>query len=336
MNFFSNSSLWQSTAEFMFIPSKQQFNLSGKIFAFDLDGTLTTSKNGMDPKKYNEISSDNWLFLGPVKEKLKEISKDYSIFIITNQQKISHMKQEMIMSVYNELDCVPTILCANQYNQFRKPNTGFIQVIRSMLLSNNIDFNQHESFYSGDAVGPSDAFLPYRWGEDDLNFAVNSGLTFVRPNDIFGHSVVMPTENLVIMMGTPGSLKTTFAKGLENYGYIRMSQDEVKYKDLQKSVNEIASFLLSGQKVVLDATFAKEEKRAFWLSLVQNLNQQYNIEIKVHILWNIREGRPWNDKRGVEERVSSAAYYGPNGYVKNFSDPRNSQSIYHHKVTQLY
>lgn len=336
MSFFSNSSLWQNTGSFMFIHSKIPINLSGKIFAFDLDGTLTTAKNGLDPKEYNKISSDNWLFLGPIKEKIESLSKDYSIFIITNQPNISKIKQDMIISVYNALEGIPTILCANMKNDYRKPNTGFIQVIRSILYNNYVDFNQGESYYCGDAVGPNDAFVPYRWGTDDSQFAYNSGLRFIRPNDLFGHSIIMPTEEMVIMMGTPGSLKTFFSKGLETYGYVRFSQDEIQGKDLQRHMNTIITTLLSGKKVVLDATFAKEEKRTFWFRIIQNINQQNGTNFKVRILWSIRNGSPWNNLRPKETKVSHFAYSGQHGYTQNFSDPYLAQSIYHYEISQLY
>lgn len=337
MNFFVNTSLWQQSHGFMFISSKFPLNPSGKVFGFDLDGTLTTAKNGLDPKRSKQISSDNWLFLGPIKEKLKELSKDYSIFIITNQSKVSQIKLDMIASVYLALDGLPTILCANIKNEYRKPNTGFINVIRLMLANNNIDFNQMESYYSGDGVGETDPFAPYRWGTVDYDFAINSGLRFVRPSDIFGHADIHPTEELVMMMGTPGSLKTTFAKRLEHvFGYVRYSQDEITYKDLEKHKDRILSDIMSGKKVVLDATFAKEEKRLFWIRLIKEINDRYGSNIRVRILWSIRPGYCFNDERSKETRVSHFAYTGPNGYVPNFVDPYNAMSTYKYEVSQLY
>lgn len=320
---------WHDHQGFMFIPSKLPFNLSGKIFGFDLDGTLTIAKNGLDPLKSNQISSDNWLFLGPIKEKLIELSKEYSIFIITNQSKISQTKRHMIDSVYLELDGIPTILCANMNNEYRKPNIGFMNIIRLLLSNNNINFNQQESYYCGDAIGPSDPFIPYRWGTADYEFAVNNGLKFSRPCDIFGFANIYPEEDLVIMMGTPGSLKTTFAKRMEEvFGYIRYSQDEVK--DLEKHKDYIISNLTSGRKVVLDATFAKEEKRLFWIQLAIQLGKS------VLICWIIRPGYCFNALRPKETKVSNFAYTGQYGYVPNFSDPRQSMLIYNYKVVQLY
>lgn len=335
MNFFSNRSLWEENSSFMFIKSKLEFRQTGKIFAFDLDGTLTTAKNGLDPKRYNDIDENNWIFLGPVKEYIESISEEYSIFIITNQANISHTKKCMIESVYKSLNGIPTVLCANKKNNYRKPNTGFIEVIRSLLHQSNIDLNQNESWYTGDAVGPNDSFVPYRWSSDDLNFAVNCGLKFIRPNEIFGHSSILPTEELVIMMGTPGSLKTTFAKGLETIGYQRYSQDDISGKIIDY-IGFIERSLLSGNKIVLDATFPSDKSKIPFYEMVARINQRYGTNFKVHILWNIRNGSPWNNLRDPGTKVSHFAYTGKYGYVANFNDPYVLQSTYNYNISVMY
>lgn len=56
-----NTSNWQSyNNDFIFL----QGNIinSNKIFAFDIDQTLITFKNGQDPAKYNDTEPDNWIF----------------------------------------------------------------------------------------------------------------------------------------------------------------------------------------------------------------------------------------------------------------------------------
>lgn len=337
MNLFDSSSSWDYTQSFMYIKSKVEFSKSGKIFAFDLDGTLTTAKNGLDSKKYNEIDENNWLFLGNVKEFFKSNMGEYSIFIITNQFNISNTKKRMIESVYSELDCIPTILCANKKNEYRKPNTGFIQVIRSLLAQCDIDFNQCESWYTGDAVGSNDPFVPYRWSDTDLQFSINSGLKFIRPNDLLGHYSITPTEELVIMVGTPGSLKTTFARGLEqSLGYHRFSQDELGKKKIIDYNDQIRNLLLSGQKVVLDATHPSDNSRLPWMIMVKEINEFYGTNLRVRVLWNIRNGSPWNDLRTGSSKISHFAYVGKYGYVKNFNDPRLKQDEYKYEVSIMY
>lgn len=314
---------WQNYQDiFLFLQGKITSN--NKIFGFDLDGTLTTYRDGHDPVRSLNDNSNNWQFLGPVKEKLLELSSEYTLFIITNQSNLSNAKKEMIEQIWNELDRIPFILCAHKKNEYRKPNTAFLGVINQIIPLLDIS----KSYFSGDAVGHSDKFPPYQWGTADYEFSVNCGFNFIRPIDLFGFSNVIPTEDLVIFIGMPGSGKTTFAKLLENnYGYVRLSQDEVG--ELSGRMSYINQFLLEGKKVVLDATFAKLEKRLPFLQLAHQLCKS------VMIAWIIRnDGRCFNKLRS--EPVSHFAYSGPYGYVKNFSDPERVPCQFPYILAKIY
>lgn len=321
-----NTSNWQSyNNDFIFLSGN--ITNSNKIFAFDIDQTLITFKNGQDPAKYNDTEPDNWIFLGPVKEKIKELSKEYSIFFITNQLRISHNKRQLIENVWNNLDRIPYILCADKNNDYRKPSPKFMDIISIILSSKGISIDKSNSYFSGDAVGSTDKFVPYQWSSDDYDFSVNAGLKFIRPIDLFGVSSIVPTQDIIIMMGTPGSWKTTFAKQFESqYGYKRLSQDEVG--DLKNKISYVRNGLLEGQKFVLDATHASLSNRLPWLNLAKDLNKT------VMIAWIIREGRSWNKLRS--NPVSHFAYSGKYGYIKNFDDPEIVPSGYNYNLEKIY
>ena len=104
-------------------------------------------------------------------------------------------KKEMIENIWKSLDRIPFVFCAHKKNEYRNPN-----LIRQIILSLNVS----QSYFSGDAVGPSDKFLPYQWGSADYDFSVNCGFNFIRHIDLFGVSNVIPTQDLVIMVGMPG------------------------------------------------------------------------------------------------------------------------------------
>ena len=112
---------WSNMDNYLYLHGKINQNLN-KIYVFDLDGTLTCSKNGLDPVRYNDIGFDNWIFIGPVKETINRLSSEYNIIIITNQFNISQLKLHMIESVWNSLDNIPTVFCAHKKNEYRKPN----------------------------------------------------------------------------------------------------------------------------------------------------------------------------------------------------------------------
>lgn len=308
---------WVNYLDFLMLPS-QHFKLepgsTQSFVAFDLDGTLVCYKNGMAPYKL-DTPADNYNFLGPVKEKIIELSKSYLIFIISNQSNIPESKARFIENIWRELDCIPYVFVANKDNQFRKPNPTFMEIIPRILY---VTLNHATSYYCGDAIGEHDPYPPYRWGDADFMFTRNCGLNFVRPIDLFVPNNRVADTELVIMLGNMGSGKTTYATMLQTqHGYHRYSQDECK--DLTKKQGEVIHLLQSGQKVVLDATFASTEKRYPWIYLACQLGK------RVTIAWCIRDGRPFNKLRPLYglKAVPEVAYN--THYTKIFNDPQNDQ-----------
>ena len=342
---------WYNNGEFMYLPGTS--DIKNKIIGFDLDGTITTYKDGLDPSRYT-TDRNNWNFIGPIKEKILELNRDFTIVIITNQLNVTIGKIGMIEEVYKALDCIPYILVAHKKNHFRKPNTGFLSVINCIVQS----FDITNSYYCGDAIGINDSFPPYRRTHkdkstgkidefgDDYNFALNSGLKFIRPNDLFLPFSFIPTITLsdptnntttvinkyhmILMMGTPGSGKSTYAKILEHYyGYARFSQDEYG-GNLKKHQDLVVRTLYSGKCIVLDATFASLSNRMHWLTIGKMLN------IKMAIIWSIRDGRPFNNLRNEHERISHHAYDGKYGYTKSFSDPEIKPEGIEYDIIKFY
>ena len=330
---------WFNNGEYLCLNGRSE--IKDKFFGFDLDGTLTTYKDGLDPVRFPDNPS-NWHFLGEIKSKILELNENYTIVIITNQLNISQSKLGMIEQVYLALDCIPYILIAPKRNQYRKPNPGFMNVINHFINSSGKILNVSESYYCGDTVGPHDPFPPYRRDtSDDYLFATNSGINFIRPCDLFPKFSFVPYNldssgtyigmkyQLIIMMGNPGSGKTSYSKFLEqNYGYIRFSQDECGPLDKQGTITQITSTLMSGRNVVLDATFPSFQKKLPFLTIGKQLN------LSMAIIWCIRDGRPFNKLR--EKPVSHFAYDSKNGYTKNFNDPEERPMSISYDIIKLY
>lgn len=306
---------WVNYSDFLMIPShhyRLEQGSTKSFIAFDLDGTLVCYKNGLAPYKL-DTPPTNYNFLGPVKEKILELSKSYVILIISNQSNLPESKAEFIENIWRELDCIPYVFIAHKDNQYRKPNSTFMEVIPKIL---GVTFNHSTSYYCGDAIHKNDPYPPYRWNNADYMFSVNSRINFIRPNELFIPDNKIPTTELVICMGCAGSGKTTFATMLQTqHGYHRYSQDECK--DLTKKQDEITRLLQSGNKVVLDATFPSTEKRYTWIYLACQLGK------KVTIAWCIRDGRPFNKLRPLSglKSVPEVAYIVH--YINKFNDPEN-------------
>jgi bifunctional polynucleotide phosphatase/kinase len=142
------------------------------------------------------------------------------------------------------------------------------------------------------------------------------------PNDpvYFGSSdPIEPSESqeLVLLMGNPGSGKSTTAKALAEKGYIHINQDVTKTKE--KSMEAVDDALADDKSVVMDATHASEKDRALYEELANEF------EIPFRIVWHIRDGRPFNALRN--KPVPELAYAN---YTNSFVEPEgdNVELVY--------
>ena len=169
----SSSSSSTTTTTTTTSSSSSSFPLSpSRIAAFDMDGTIITTKSGKLPFR---TPPEDWRFLFKcVPEKLRSLHQTgYQIVIFTNQAGIPNGKppiesfQMKVQAVAEALGSVPITLVATlQDDQCRKPRTGMWQY-----------FMQHECacpgvaleqcFYIGDAAG-----RPMNWKIGELRHDV--------------------------------------------------------------------------------------------------------------------------------------------------------------------
>ena len=292
--------MWKNTYEYMYLEPNEF--ISNKLICFDLDGTLIVKANGKH-SEHKETNSDNYVFLYGVESTLiQAMNEGYQPVIISNQKNFDNIKMEQMYKIWLQFNQRILILVANQNNKYRKPEQGFIN-----LLKQDGDIQ----FYCGDAVGNS-LFPPYQWSSVDLEFAIRSNIPFYEPIQVFGSNfeTEQPKEQLIIMMGNQGSGKTTVARRLETMNYIRYSQDEQLSLTTQKKRKEIADLIRQGYGIIIDATHPSHEKRYHWITLAYELN------ISWKIWWFVRDGRPFNKLR--TKPIPDIAY---NIYSKNFERP---------------
>ena len=283
-----------------------------KLFLIDIDGTLVTSTSG---RRWASSASD-WIFLGPVAAKLEELHRDgWIVALITNQSdwKVSPDPAAKITSILAALQIIngwaPWTLVATATRKekdtlYRKPGRGLYDLLLKTL---NITTGLTEVRMCGDAVGPADPYPPYRWSDSDSAFAAAIGATFMRPLDLF--SAVSPVEpaskqEVILLMGNPGSGKSSAAKKLAESGYIHIEQDTMKSKAATKAA--VCSALKTGSSVVVDATHGSATNREPYTTL----------GVPYRILWFIRDGRSFNSLR--EKPVPEVAYAV---YSKHFVPP---------------
>jgi len=286
----------------------------------DVDGTLITSKSG---RRWAQDEND-WMFLGPVPAVLEELrTKGWTIALVSNQSDWTispgpKSKIDSILSVLKEANgWAPWCLVATSTRQmkdtlFRKPGRGLYDILLSHLGS-------VESVHMcGDAIGPSDPYPPYQWSDSDQQFAKGIGADFFRPMDVFNAAPpfsLSPRQELVLLMGNPGSGKSTTARYIAARGYVHIEQDVVGTKAAVKKATQAA--LATGASVVMDATHGSETNRSVYEELAAEL------QIPFQILWHIRDGRPFNALR--EKPVPEVAYAI---YTKHFVPPKEATLVY--------
>ena len=202
---------------------------------------------------------------------------------------------------------------------YRKPARGLYDALLSHLDLTAADVA--EVRMCGDAVGPADPFPPYRWADSDAAFATAIGATFVRPLDLFPPIPPVPpsvaaaaAQELVLLVGNPGSGKSSTGRALAAAGYIHVEQDVVGTKAAVKRA--VVAALSAGKSVVVDATHGSQVNRDPYMALAAEKR------VPLRILWHVRDGRPFNALR--EKPVPEVAYAV---YSKHFVEPTGERVV---------
>ena len=124
-----------------------------KAIFFDRDGTLIKTKLSKDNKPIAIKNIKELEIYQSVKKILNKLSKDYLIFLITNQPDVGRKKntKKNVEEINNHLkDVLPikkiyTCYCDNNNCKYRKPNIGMI-----LDASNQFNLDLKKSFVIGD------------------------------------------------------------------------------------------------------------------------------------------------------------------------------------------
>lgn len=296
---------------------------SKKLFLFDVDGTLVVSKSG---RKWADSEKD-WVWTSEFVPALlaMKATEGFQIALVSNQSAWLNTASKMpgkIGSILGALEVTngwkPWCLVATAKPKqkdlmYRKPGRGLYDILLGKLgwVSEEVE----ELYMCGDAVGPQDPHPAYRWADSDLQFAKTIGATFLTPCDIIPKPTALePTleKEIVILVGNPGSGKSTAARSLSSAGYKHVEQDVTK---TAVRTMRLVREAIHTQSVVVDATHAAQKHRAPYIRLAQELG------CSVRIVWCLRDGRPFNALR--EKPVPEIAYAM---YSKYFEEPIETEA----------
>lgn len=276
---------------------------ASKIAAYDLDGTLITTKSG----RVFPSNMDDWQFaFGTVKSTLStQHANNHKLVIFTNQSGISIGKfslkdfRKKIENVVGKIALPMQVFIATSNSRFRKPMT---MMWRALSLDNGINIDMSKSFFVGDAAGRPESRVPKRKKDHsavDRLFAKNLQLQFFTPEEHFlkqpkpqwtepnfnpqdvlknqPDSLLSPansqltsdTSELIIMVGIPGSGKSSFCKNhLASAGYVIICRD--KLHNMTKCKSQCQEYLAKGKKVVIDNTNCKPEDRKHFIKIAKD------------------------------------------------------------------
>ena len=274
----------------------------GPVAAFDMDSTLISTKSG---KRFPTNRKDWKWWHSSVCDKLHELyDKGYQLVIFTNQAGISKARVDSI-SIFGKIDDLVQALgipisafVATATDVNRKPMTTMWDLF---CFGRNVDLAG--SFYCGDAAGRNKTNKNKRdFSVSDRKFAANCGLTFVTPEELFLgqapsidwtwrsrspeellniYSEPQPLiktsteQELIIMVGSPASGKTTIVRSLEDQGYVVVNQDILKTK--AKCLKACRLALVKGKSVVIDRTNPTNKDRA---DFIKQLNVVCDVQTR--------------------------------------------------------
>lgn len=309
---------------------------------FDLDSTLITTISG----RVFSNRFDDWKFYPGVEKFLRNIKKDITICIISNQaglkndEMVANFKKK-IRSIVKEMNslveynvCIIATFAISKDVVYRKPFPGMLDIIRNYIkISNN-------AIYIGDAAGRSSDHSSV-----DRNLAYNANLSFQTPEEFFLNQ--SPDENynqgfipeeynpepqelpkfnvhkkyFIILIGPPGSGKSELAKKLvDEYEFIHLSQDNLgsETKVLKTIKNNKSS------SIIIDCINANIKKRKVWIDAVPSINHKI-ILLEMTTPLEVAQHNNYIRARKTGKLIPDIVY---RIYKKNYEEPNKNIEHY--------
>ena len=226
-----------------------------KLAIFDIDWTLIKPKDGKEFPK----DEHDWIWLRKsVPIELKKYSKTHQLVFLTDQSK--SWKLTMIQNMVKDLNLSVVILIALT----KKYKKGNPDLFNSVFPNFNTHCQKEDCFMVGDAGGAKD------WSSVDKDFAINIGIQFYKPEEIFPFDEIKDFEGnyenkeekeVIIMVGMPGSGKSTFcSKKLPSYKLICGD----KFKTQPKMIKEAEKYIKK-KSIIFDGTNGTSKKRKVYI-----------------------------------------------------------------------
>lgn len=316
-----------------------------KIAGFDMDDTLVFPASGAVFAKSR--TDWKWLCPEVVPKLLEYHNNGYRIVIFSNQSGIGGKgwdegKANEIRGKIVDISAACKIpiaaVISTKEDEFRKPCTEMWDIVyREHCCLKGANIDKASSFYCGDAAGRAIMTLAGRKKDfscSDRKFAYNLGVKFFTPEEIFKRAPAAPvdkwhgpspdllnsiataypqssyhsaSQEMVIMMGYPGSGKSTFyQRFFGSQGYAHVNRDTLKTPE--KCMAAADAFLGQKKSVVVDNTNPTAEDRKRYVDIAR----KHGVPVRCFVMEaNEALANHMNVTRarlGITDRVSSIAY----------------------------
>uniref|UniRef100_A0A914HY63 Bifunctional polynucleotide phosphatase/kinase n=1 Tax=Globodera rostochiensis TaxID=31243 RepID=A0A914HY63_GLORO len=279
--------VWKVVPDQLFIYTVDGIEHQQKIAAFDLDGTLIKTKSGNTFAR----SGDDWQFWSSkVVGALRKCHSDaFKLCIFTNQKGIrkglvdAGQFKRKVQNIVNAIGVPLQVFVSVGTANYRKPYVGMWNRMENEE-NGAIWVDREGSFYVGDAAGRLKTQNRPKNDHScaDRLFALNLSLNFQTPEQFFAkisaeepfrlpefnasqllreHSHQFNPKDfkmsgtvhpeLVVLVGSPASGKSTFARRFKNE-YVILSQDELGTR--KKCLDQARESLRKGKSVIIDNT----------------------------------------------------------------------------------
>ncbi|KAG1709767.1 1-phosphatidylinositol 4,5-bisphosphate phosphodiesterase gamma-1 [Nymphon striatum] len=354
----AEQSVWEKHNEFLIYTSKG-VKSSSKIAAFDIDGTIITTKSG----KVFAVDFDDWkIYISDIPQKLKELYRnDYKIVFISNQMSIGkgHKCPEKFKSkveaIVKKCNVPVQALIGTHGGFYRKPAPGLWRHLEEKA-NHDISVDYNSSFYVGDAAGRPVKFLPGRKKDfacSDRLFALNLGLKFHTPEEYFlkhrpasfnlpefdprnisgcdlfdppSAKLTSESPEVIVLVGMPAAGKSHFAEThLTPKGYSCVNRDTLG--TWQKCVSKCDSYLSKGKSVVIDNTNLDVKSRKRFIDCAKKANvgcRCFVFDISIECAKHNNKFRIITDVDKTHAPISNIILYS---FRKNFEPPETKEGF---------